>query len=183
MNSSLLPFGLVVCAVAGAVLWFWPTDAAATQPAPAPAASSSTTPEPQEAPALSARWTAPAAVQHPSPTEQKHMVKLPTGEWVKALNGAVDARITWPSDRPFSPIIGVERASDGKEWWVHADGTKSTTEMVYRSDLGRHDGLGQIANPVPPLPMEPEGGIPPRSGPGGPAAPGAGSGTAEEKKK
>lgn len=168
MNNSLLPVGLFVCAAAGAVLWWWPNDKVVAEVSPAPTATVQSPAPAPETPLLEARWTAPTTVQNPAPTEQRHMVKLPTGEWIKALNGAVDAKLEWPSDRPYSPIIGVERAPNGQDWWVHADGSKSTTTMVYRSDLGRHDAVGQVANPTASLPMEPS------EAPQGSGAPGAG---------
>lgn len=166
MNSSLLPVGLIVCAAAGAALWWWPV---AQDPAPAtPPATSVEKKADPETPVLNARWTAPEVVQNPDRQARRHMVQLPTGEFVKALNGAVDAKpLDWPKDRPFSPILGTERAPDGTEWWVHADGSKSTTVMIYRSDLGRHDAVSQVANPEPPLPMEPEEMSRPRTSPSG----------------
>lgn len=158
MNSSLLPVALILCASAGAALWWWPTASEDANPTVAPTPSAqSTSPAESEVPVLNAAWKAPAEVQNPNREEMRRMIKLPSGAYVKALNGAVDARpLDWPADRPYSPIIRVERASDGKEWWVHADGSKSTTEMVYRSDLGRHDAVTQVANPAPTMGMAPE---------------------------
>src|SRR5690606_2404206 len=112
--------------------------------------------EAAEAPVLQVRYTAPETVQNPDESAKRRMVRLPNGEYVRALNGAVDAPpMQWPNDRPFSPIIGIERDTNGKDWWVHADNTKSTTEMVFRSDLGRHDAVTQVCNPTPALPLEP----------------------------
>jgi hypothetical protein len=156
MNSILLPIGVVVCAAAGATLWFWPADATAgSAPAPEPVLQQPVAPA--ETPEMRARWTAPPTVKNPDAEAKRHMVKLPTGEYVRALNGAVDAKpLEWMRDRPYSPIIGIDRAPDGKDWWVHADGSRSTTEMVYRSDLGRPDAVTQVAHPAPALPFHPE---------------------------
>jgi hypothetical protein len=38
---------------------------------------------------------------------------------------------------------------------VHADGSRSTTEMVWRSDLGRYDATTRLARPTPTAPMLP----------------------------
>jgi len=171
--NTFLPVGLVVCLVAGAALWWWPGDEATVEAAAVP--KDTTPPTPAEVPVLNARWIAPPAVQNPKSEEKRHMVKLPTGEWLRALNGAVDVKpMEWPADRPFSPIIGVERSPSGKDWWVHADGTKSTTEMIFRSDLGRHDAILEIASPTPALPMESPEGEQPKGKPDGGSAPRSG---------
>ena len=113
------------------------------------------------------RWTAPATVANPSVEDKRRMVRLPNGEWIAGLNGVIECGpLGWPNDRPYSPIIQVERAANGQDWWVHADGTKSTSIMLYRSDLGRHDPTTQVAVPTAPLPLEPEAMSRPKTGPG-----------------
>lgn len=80
---------------------------------------------------------------------------LPDGSCVAALNGAVDPKPladAWPAGVPWSPIIGVERSPAGLDWYVHADGSKSTTEMKWRADLGREDAVTRLARPAPQTP-------------------------------
>ena len=58
---------------------------------------------------------------------------------VAALNGATGAMrlaAAW-GPHPWSPIVTVERSDAGVDWYVHADGSRSTTEMKWRPDLGR----------------------------------------------
>ncbi|MEZ5964900.1 MAG: hypothetical protein R3F56_13755 [Planctomycetota bacterium] len=77
------------------------------------------------------------------------MLELPNGEFVPALNGVRGAPpMEWPADRPFSPIIGRVRTTE-LEWYVHADGTRSTTQMSFRTDLSRFDAVTTLANPAP----------------------------------
>ena len=62
----------------------------------------------------------------------------------------------WPAELPYSPIIGRERDAHGLDWYVHADGSKSITQMVFRRDLGRLDPVTNVFNPAKVLPMEPD---------------------------
>ena len=155
MNPTL-PIGLVLCAAVGAVLWLWPGQDRALSGAPgAVVLDAKPTPQP-EAATLNARWVAPPTVSNPDAEAKHKLLRLPNGTYVAALNGAVDpAPLSWPNDRPYSEIIGIERSPVGQDWWVHADGAKSTTVMAYRSDLGRHDAVTQLAIPTTPMPMEP----------------------------
>lgn len=118
----------------------WPRSPVAPPPAqqpdrqPAPAA-----PTPVRAAAPAA---APAA---------HHELVLPDGTTVPALNGAVDpaplSRYWGPF--PWSPIVGRERSSAGIEWYRHADGSYSTTEMAFVEQLGRQIALTRVAHPGP----------------------------------
>ncbi|MFO1078123.1 MAG: hypothetical protein U1E73_10425 [Planctomycetota bacterium] len=75
---------------------------------------------------------------------------LPDGTSVALLNGTTGALTLasfWGA-RAWSPIVRIERTDAGVDWYVHADGTRSTTEMRWRSDLGRNDAMVRIAVPV-----------------------------------
>jgi hypothetical protein len=75
---------------------------------------------------------------------------LPDGTFIACLNGATGApplKDYWGS-RPWSPIVGLERSDLGVDWYVHADGTRTTTEMKWRPDLGRIDAMTRLAVPV-----------------------------------
>jgi hypothetical protein len=83
---------------------------------------------------------------------------LPDGSRVALLNGATNARPlaeAWPQDRPWSPIVRVERSDVGVDWYVHADGCRSTTEMRWRADIGRMDAVTRIGQPVAAPPIAP----------------------------
>ena len=61
----------------------------------------------------------------------------------------------WPVDLPWSPIVGTEESDVGLSWYVHENGVRSTTQMVFRRDLGRYDAMTRIARPgdLPPVAM------------------------------
>jgi hypothetical protein len=87
------------------------------------------------------------------------MLRMPDGTQVPMLNGVTElAANPWPGDVPYSRIIGKETDSLGQDWYVHADGTKSTMQMVWRSDLGRKDGVFNVSTPGPVLPPAPRSG-------------------------
>lgn len=144
---------IVISAVAATVLWLRPNEQAPVGVTPQ-AAPDVPAPAPSNAPVMT--YEAPTIVREPKPEERDRMFKLPNGEFVASLNGVRDApEMLWPKDIPYSPIVGRERDTHGQEWYVHADGSKSTNRMVFRSDLGRMDPITTVANPTAPLPMEP----------------------------
>ncbi len=82
------------------------------------------------------------------PADLSAYVKLPDGTFAPALNGVRNApAMAWPEDVPFAPIVGKEKTHGGVEWYVHADGSKSTTTKIFRKDLGRDDPITQVATP------------------------------------
>lgn len=123
------------------------TDSPANRPTPDKVAEA-TVPVPTAATARLARSKAPAAKPV---ADKRHQLLLPDGTFVDALNGAVDAPPLGDYWGPFdwSPIVGVERSSAGVDWYKHADGSYSTTEMVMRSDLGRKAAMTRVAHPGP----------------------------------
>lgn len=101
------------------------------------------------APPARLQYTAPVATRTPEPAARHRLVLLPNGEYVPTLNGVLDApAMDWPASIPYSPIIGRESTST-LDWYVHADGSKSTTQMVFRTDLGRMGPVTTVANPAP----------------------------------
>ena len=78
-------------------------------------------------------------------------LELPDGTFVATLNDAVNAPALSTYWGPFdwSPIIGTERSSAGVDWYKHADGSYSTTQMVCRSDLGGNEAMTAVAHPGP----------------------------------
>ncbi len=80
---------------------------------------------------------------------------MPDGSALPALNGATGLvrKQWWPGNRPWSPIKSKITTPDGVEWYVHEDGSRSTTRMVFRSDLGRKDAHVTFLSPGDPVPL------------------------------
>lgn len=98
----------------------------------------------------------PAAREAPAEAADETTWLLPDGARVPALNGARSPqpmREVWPVSVPWSPITGVEHSPAGIDWYVHADGSRSTTQMVWRADLGRMDAMTRLARPAPRVPL------------------------------
>jgi hypothetical protein len=113
-------------------------------------------PPPPAAPARGRLATAPPTAA-PAADHRRELL-LPDGTYVPTLNGATDAAPLheyW-GPREWSPIVAVERNDAGVDWYRHANGSYSTTEMVMRSDLGRLAALTRVAHigqaPVAPAP-------------------------------
>lgn len=88
------------------------------------------------------------------PVERR--LKMPDGSFVPTLNGVLHpANIVW-GDVPYSPIVR-KQIDPTVEWYVHADGTFTTTMMQWRSDLGRTDAVTLCLHPVKPISAEPVG--------------------------
>lgn len=91
----------------------------------------------------------------PRPVIPKTAITYPDGSSLPALNGVtVPIKLIWPSGRPYSPIIGkrVEGAPDFLEWYVHADGSHSTTAMMQVRRGGPKEATGMVRSPVPVAP-------------------------------
>lgn len=135
-----------------AALGVWSVTAGSPPPAAA-AGPAVTAAEPAAAPSpareigtvVEPPLAAPAAV------DRSRELELPDGTYVATLNGAVDAAplARYWGPFPWSPIVGTERSSAGVDWYKHADGSYSTTQMVWRSDLGRHAAMTRVAHPGP----------------------------------
>lgn len=147
--------------------WALATGAAATlaaalllRPADDPPQGRGRTP----APAAVATEPAPPAVAAPRPVpepaaaaaakDRSRQLELPDGTFVEALNGAVDPAplVRYWGPVAWSPIVGIERSSAGVDWYRHANGSYSTTQMVWRSDLGRNEAMTRVAHEGPPAP-------------------------------
>ena len=155
----------VLAATTTGVLWWsnlWWSNGNAQGVAPAadqaaPAANNVTQPaamQPATGQVVPGADVPPMAPQLPP---ERTMV-LPDGTRVATLNGAVHAKPlseAWPKDVPWSPIVRIERSDLGVDWYVHEDGSRSTTEMKWRSDLGREDAVTRLARPTPTAPNVP----------------------------
>lgn len=141
----------IVVLVAGAVLCL---VMAMNQPGEPPQQ-----PAPQKQPALPAAGPAPVlkapAVAQPAEPPQPQMLRYPDGSQHPPLNGVTDPpSIDWPPDVPFAPVVGKVTDGQGIEWYRHADGSLTTVQMIWRSDLGRKDAMARIVNPTTPVRVE-----------------------------
>lgn len=81
------------------------------------------------------------------------LLRMPDGSMVPTLNGVKNpAKIVW-GDFPYSPIVRTQK-DPTVEWYVHADGTYTTTMMQWRSDLGREDPVTLCLHPAKAAPVE-----------------------------
>jgi hypothetical protein len=134
----------------GLGVWLWAEPAQADAPAPL-AVVTSVEPRPAGIAAPQTGAVMPAAKEEqPAAKVPSRELALPDGTSVPALNGAVDpaplARF-W-GNFPWSPIVGT-RQSGGVDWYEHADGSFSTTMMVFAHGLGREICLTRVAHPGP----------------------------------
>ncbi|MCB9878191.1 MAG: hypothetical protein H6835_11385 [Planctomycetes bacterium] len=156
MKSSAAPILVAAAAVAAMALLRGGRDAGE---ALAPVADASTessagegaAQEPVRPPASAGGAVVQRAPSDAAPRGRAEQMQLPDGTFVPALNGAVDAaplKDFW-GPFPWSPIVGVERSAAGLDWYRHADGSYSTTQMVWRPDLGREAAMTRVAHPGP----------------------------------
>lgn len=123
-------------------------DGAVTEPREAPRSSESA---PAKAASAGAAPTEPSPrageLSLPEPPAGSGLV-MPNGQRVPCLNG-VDGEfvLRWPRGRPFAPIVAVETTDTGLAWYVHQDGTRSTTQWMQKPD-GSREGVGSVASPV-----------------------------------
>lgn len=135
------------------LLWqFWPRD---TVPLPGPASIGLPGPEPVPPPPPVATGDGtPAAPKPDAAAKKSGMLKLPDGSEVAPLNGVENPpRLVWQNPE-YSPIVRTEHNGDF-DWYVHADGSYSTTLMIWRSDLGRADAVSYCLHPRPSAPVAP----------------------------
>ena len=116
-----------------------------------PAVPSPVAPDEAAATAVAPVVATAATPSTPTASRTRHDLLLPDGSTVPSLNGAVDpaplAQYWGPF--PWSPIVGRERSSAGIDWYRHADGSYSTTEMVFVEQLGKPIALTRVAHPGP----------------------------------
>lgn len=82
------------------------------------------------------------------------LLLLPDGSKVAPLNGVTNPpRLLWQNPE-WSPIVRQERNA-GLDWYVHADGSYSTTQWIWRQELGRLDATSFSLHPMPTVPVAP----------------------------
>lgn len=98
---------------------------AAPAPAPGMAASEPRAPLPAVAePIANGESSAPALAEVPPAAR----VAFPDGSWQPALNGVSTAvrPVFHPRLAPFATVVGKVTDASGREWYVHANGVRST---------------------------------------------------------
>lgn len=105
----------------------------------------------------SAAAPAPVAVQAPPAPDaapQAHAVasteglRYPDGSVRAGLNGVTDRlEPSFTDCLPFAPIVGVERDYHGLDWYVHANGARSTS---FRDGRGLPFALAYMPGPQRP---------------------------------
>lgn len=148
---------LVVLAVASLAVWLWSSSRQTPGFRPARDATSPASGEPRQGPGPDGATSAPEppAVDplevrdsRPPGEAGRRWVEMPGGTWMRALNDVLDAKpIPWDRDLPKSPVVGLRTLADGVTWYVHADGTLTTTTRLWRDDLGRLDGTSLTQHP------------------------------------
>lgn len=167
---------LAVVAVAALLAAYW-VDASGNQPSTraTPLAPAATAEPPQlhrgadpAGGAMSAEWLRPlprgASVRFDhsfDPHDFTAGIGCPGGGFLPLLNGVPHAQ---PLQRnvellgPVPPVVGKYTDADGDEWWVHADGSETTSRFttVTVGGVSRRDVRTDHVVPAPP-----EHGLPP----------------------
>ncbi|MBK9385712.1 MAG: hypothetical protein IPN34_12960 [Planctomycetes bacterium] len=152
MSSRLF---LLVLLSAGAIGVYFALRSPRSTPPTVPATMRSAPTETAPAPVVAHAPLREAPAPTRTPPVPEEMIRYPDGTFMPPLNGVKQpALLHWPPEEPFSPIVGKQMAGD-VEWYVHADGTQSTTQMVFRSDLGREVAVTHVARPMPVASEEP----------------------------
>lgn len=153
MSSRVLI--LLALVTAAAVAGYFALRSPSTSKPAEPALLRSESPSPEAAAPVARAPLRDAPAPTRTPNVPQEMIRYPDGTYMPPLNGVKNpAVLQWPPEMPFSPIIGKQTAG-GVEWYVHADGTQTTTQMMWRSDVNREVAITHVARPIPVLPVEP----------------------------
>jgi hypothetical protein len=155
VNPRLISLCVLAIAGGSAVGWFLrdvrpePMPVRAEAPVVKPQATS---PAMMQAPVQRPK---PAPAPAPAPSATKPMARFTNGVEVELLNGVKDpVALPWPSDRPWSPIAEKVHDERGMDWYHHADGSWSTTQMVTDQASGKQIGVGNVfTDGGPPRPV------------------------------
>lgn len=147
MRDFVLALGIALVAVLALVL-LRGTDAAVVPGSEPSAPRTDSVLVPSQAQPAEAQVATP----EPAARATASLWLLPDGTRTAMLNGATDAPPLgeyWGTTVPWSPIVGIERNDQGVDWYRHQNGSYSTTQVVWRSDLQRHMAMTRVAHPAP----------------------------------
>ncbi|MEM7199555.1 MAG: hypothetical protein AAF628_04775 [Planctomycetota bacterium] len=160
-RAEWIRFGLATTALAGGVAaWFAVQDYAATDPPPGGLGSVH-----RSAGGGPAKLVGqpPAAENLPQIPIGKHgeppqgAAVFPDGTWLEPINGVKEAP-PFPgfNGRPYAPVVQIyTNPTYGIQYYVHADGTVSNTQMAETSDGTRTwmEATWLVGHPVPTQPI------------------------------
>ena len=153
MSISRPVFSLFFVAAFAAVFWAWLASGEIAHVESGPQA-------PTEDPSPTGAW--PMKADLPTlevGSRPEDQLLLPDGTRLPVLNGAYGAPPPkWPEDRPWSPIVRKEIDKLGYEWYVHADGCKTITQVVFDRVSGKRMVATNTFQPTDPLPIRREEG-------------------------
>ncbi len=97
---------------------------------------------------------------------------FPDGTWLPPLNGVKFAphACPWPKDIPYSPVIKIVTGDKGIQWYIHADGSHSGTQLAPTEQGGRKflQPGWVVGNPTKAMPVQLGSGAGPVGGPKSP---------------
>jgi len=141
LHGSMRAFCAVLIAVLLVVYFVWPRTEQAPPTAPAAPPSAPAVDQPAVVTAL------PGVIPLQEARPGEPTLRMPDGKEFPMLNGVREAPPpSWEPGRPYSPIIGT-RTIRGLDYYVHADGSTTTTLMAWRTDLKRYDGTTRVESP------------------------------------
>src|SRR5262245_38013503 len=98
----------------------------------------------------------PAPEPAPAPAkaaDQPDWIAFPDGTSLPPLNGVTKApKLTWHRMLPYTKVVGKERDAQGREWYVHENGARSTTYIDARGQA-----VGELSMPSATKPILDEG--------------------------
>lgn len=150
MNRSNLLFLVLVVAAAAGGYAFYRTPVEEKPPTPLPDAS-------VVAPKAPVSGPLPATAPLPPPETQVEKapgyIAYPDGTLYPPLNGVrVAPKIQFHARlAPFAKVVGKERDANGREWYVHENGVRSTT---YVNSAG--NSTYEVTKAVEPQPIVPD---------------------------
>ena len=156
MNTKPLLTATGICAAAGLVGMLLQMSTEETSPTASEAVEAVSS-GPQVGP-MTADFPPLAMVPRsvPQPSPGAAVITYPDGSRYPTLNGVtVPIVLNWSSDRPYSPI--VDTMYDGElnqlYWYVHKDGSYSTTAMLQNRRGGPPVPTGIVQAELPSLPV------------------------------
>ncbi|HEX6813475.1 MAG TPA: hypothetical protein VF384_17785 [Planctomycetota bacterium] len=146
-RSSLLSALLLVAAIALA-FWWWPGTPAQALVPPEPASPpDATVPHEPAEPAV-----APLPTPESAGVAAADCITYPDGSLLPPLNGVKKAPpMVFHRRVPFSKVTGKERDRNGVEWYVHENGARSTTRLMWKN--GVQEAVSEISLPAEPKPL------------------------------
>lgn len=155
--AAPLILSLVLGALLGGTAWYLTRESAAPSRDPGPGSRPASSPASSAGVATDLRATSLGGpVPQGQTVDVSRSIRMPDGKYLPALNGVLNPpNLTWPKSRPYSPVVSTERDTKGQEWYVHADGSKSTMTMIdmKRGERVSREAVSYVATPQAALPV------------------------------